>query len=141
MTNVAETTRSLVIERLFPHSPEKLWRALTEKTLLTQWTMPNDFQPVVGHKFQFRSEPVPGWNGIIDCEVLIVDPLKQLSYTWSSMGADFVVNWTLTAEDGGTHLRMEQSGFGPEHKAAYQGATYGWKHFLDGLENVLNGMA
>ncbi len=140
MTNVAETTRSLVVERLFPHPPEKLWRALTDKSLVAQWMMNNDLEPVVGRKFQFRSNPVPKWDGIIQCEMLIVDPLKRLSYTWSSMGADFVVEWTLTPEEGGTHVRMEQSGFTPDQQAAYQGATYGWKHFFDEFEKLLNGV-
>jgi uncharacterized protein YndB with AHSA1/START domain len=140
MRNLAETARSLVIERVFPHPPEKLWRALTENTLIAQWMMKNDFEPVIGRKFQFRSDPVPKWDGVIDCEVMIVDPLKQLSYTWSTMGAEFVVLWTLTPAEGGTHVRMEQSGFGPDHQAAYQGANYGWQRFLGGLERVLGGM-
>jgi uncharacterized protein YndB with AHSA1/START domain len=140
MTKLAETTRSLVVERLFPHPPEKLWRALTDQTLITQWAMNNDFEPVVGRKFQFHSKPVPKWDGVINCEVLIVDPLKQLSYSWSTMGADFVVLWTLTPEQGGTLLRMEQSGFTPDQQAAYQGATYGWQHFFSEMEKVLNGM-
>src|SRR5271170_4203269 len=109
MSSPAESTRSLVVERVFPHPPEKLWRALTENALLTQWMMKNDFEPVVGRRFQFRSDPVPNWDGIINCKVLIVDPLKQLSYSWSSMGADFLVLWTLTPAEGGTHVRMEQS--------------------------------
>jgi uncharacterized protein YndB with AHSA1/START domain len=141
MVNPAESTRTLVIERVFPHPPEKLWRALTENPLLTQWLMNNDFEPVVGRKFQFRSEPVPNWDGVIDCEVLIVDPLKRLSYTWSSLGLGSFVLWTLTPVEGGTHLRMEHSGFGPEQQAAYKGATYGWQKFLGALERVLGGMA
>ena len=67
MTNTAAPTRTLVIEREMPHPPEKIWRALTEGQLIEQWLMKNDFQPVVGHRFQFRSTPVPNWNGIIDC--------------------------------------------------------------------------
>ncbi len=140
-SNPAEGTRTLVIERVFPHPPEKVWRALTESPLLTQWLMNNDFEPVVGRKFQFRSEPVPNWDGVIDCEVLIVDHLKRLSYSWSSLGADFVVLWTLTPAEDGTHVRMEQSGFGPDHQAAYKGAKYGWQRFFDGLERVLGGSA
>ncbi len=65
MTDTA-TSRTLVIEREMPHPPEKIWRALTEGRLIGEWLMQNDFQPVVGHRFQFRSTPVPGWNGIID---------------------------------------------------------------------------
>ncbi len=137
----AESARTLVIERLFQHPPEKLWRALTENPLIAQWLMKNDFEPMVGRKFQFRSEPVANWNGVIDCEVLIVDPQKQLSYSWSSMGLDFVVLWTLTPADGGTQLRMEQSGFGPDQQKAYGGAKYGWRRFLDNLERVLSGGA
>jgi uncharacterized protein YndB with AHSA1/START domain len=141
MSNIAESTRSLVIERVFSHPPEKLWRALTETPLIAQWLMKNDFEAVAGRKFQFRSDPVPNWNGVIDCEVLIVDPLKQLSYSWSTMGAEFVVLWTLTPAEGGTHLRMEQSGFRPGQQAAYQGANYGWQRFFGSLERVLGGMA
>jgi uncharacterized protein YndB with AHSA1/START domain len=137
----AEGTRTLVIERVFPHTPEKLWRALTENPLIAQWLMKNDFEPVVGRRFQFQADPVANWNGVIDCEVLVVDPLKQLSYTWSSMGMDFVVLWTLTPSEGGTHLRMEQSGFRPDQPQAYGGAKYGWQRFFDALERVLDGGA
>lgn len=140
MNNPAESTRTLVIERTFPHPPKKLWRALTENSLLAQWLMSNDFEPVAGRKFQFRAEPMPNWNGIVDCEVLIIDPLKQLSYSWGSLGLDSVILWTLTPTDGGTHLRMEQSGFRPDQQAAYQGATYGWQKFLGNLDQFLGGV-
>lgn len=140
MNTQAESTRSVLIERVFPHAPEKLWRALTENALVAQWLMKNDFEPVVGRKFQFRSEPMPHWDGVIDAEVLIVEPLKQLSYTWSSLGLDSVVRWTLTPAEGGTHVRMEQSGFRPDQQGAYKGATYGWQHFFGGLERVLGGL-
>jgi uncharacterized protein YndB with AHSA1/START domain len=86
MTNPVENTLSVVVERVFPHRPEKVWRALTENPLIAQWLMKNDFEPVVGRKFQFRFDPVPNWDGIIDCEVLAIDHLKQLSYTWALSG-------------------------------------------------------
>jgi uncharacterized protein YndB with AHSA1/START domain len=139
MSNSAENTRSLVIERVFPHTPEKLWRALTETPLIAQWLLKNDFAPTVGHKFQFRSEPMPQWDGVIDCEVLVVDPLKQLSYSWNALGLESVVLFTLAPTPGGTHLRMEHSGFRPDQQTAYQGANYGWQKFLGGLERVLAG--
>jgi uncharacterized protein YndB with AHSA1/START domain len=139
MSNPAQTSATLVIERVFPHAPEKLWRALTESRLLAEWLLNNDFEPATGRKFQFRREPMPNWNGAIDCEVLVVESLKRLSYTWEAMGLETVVNWTLTPADGGTHLRMEQSGFASEQDRAYKGAKYGWQNFLDGLEQVLGG--
>ncbi len=140
MSQAAESTRTLVIEKVYPHPPEKLWRALTENALVAQWLLKNDFEPAVGHKFQFRSEPVKGWDGVIDCEVLVVDPLKRLSYTWSSMGMGSVVLFTLTPAEGGTQLRMEHSGFPADQTAAYNGAKYGWTSFLGKLETVVGGL-
>jgi uncharacterized protein YndB with AHSA1/START domain len=139
MINIA-TTRSLVIEREMPHPPEKIWRALTEGRLIAEWLMTNDFQPIVGHRFTFRATPVPGWNGIIDSEVLLVESGSRLSYGWASMGLETVVTWTLTPTDGGTHLRMEQSGFPSEEGANYKGAKYGWTNFIGKLEQVLGGL-
>lgn len=133
-------TRSLVIEKEMPHSPEKIWRALTEGALVKEWLMDNDFRPVVGHRFNFRSTPMPNWNGIIDGEVLVVEPNKKLSYSWSSMGLGSVVVWTLVATKGGTLVRMEQSGFRLDQEAAYKGASYGWQKFIGGLERVVAGL-
>jgi len=141
MSNAAEDTRTLVIERVFQHPPEKLWRALTENPLIAQWLLKSDFEPVVGRKFKFRSEPMPQWDGVIDCEVQIVDPKKQLSYTWNALGLESVVLWTLTPAEGGTHLRMEHSGFRPDQQQAYGGAKYGWQKFLDTLQKLLDGGA
>lgn len=144
LPNPIESPGTLVVERVFPHPPEKLWRALTEKPLLEQWMMANDFEPVVGKRFQFRTEPKPNWNGVVDCEVLIVDPIQRLSYNWgicgSESGMQWVVLWTLTPAEGGTHLRMEQSGFSPEQKGNYQGAKYGWYKFFGNLERVIGGV-
>jgi uncharacterized protein YndB with AHSA1/START domain len=132
--------RSLVIEKELPHPPEKVWRALTQGPLIKEWLMDNDFQPVVGHSFNFRSTPMPNWNGVIDSEVLVVEPNKKLSYSWNSLGLMSIVVWTLVATNGGTLLRMEQSGFRPDQQANYQGANYGWQKFIGGLERVVGGL-
>jgi uncharacterized protein YndB with AHSA1/START domain len=99
--------------------------------------MDNDFQPVVGHKFNFRAPPMPKWNGIIDSEVLVIEPNKKLSYSWGSLGLESVVVWTLVPTKSGTLVRMEQSGFRPDQEANYQGANYGWQKFIGGLERVV----
>jgi uncharacterized protein YndB with AHSA1/START domain len=134
------TTRSLVIERELPHPLEKVWRALTQGHLIKEWLMDNDFQPVVGHKFSFRATPAANWSGVIDSEVLVVEPNKKLSYSWGTLGVGTVVEWTLTATSGGTLLRMEQSGFGPDQEANYKGAKYGWTKFIGNLERVVGGL-
>jgi uncharacterized protein YndB with AHSA1/START domain len=113
---------------------------------MEEWLMKNDFQPVVGHKFNFRATPMPQWNGVTDCEVLIVEPNVQLSYTWNASGNEAanglrtVVTWTLTPTPGGTHVRMEQSGFRPEDEGFYQGAGFGWTRMIASLERVVVGL-
>jgi uncharacterized protein YndB with AHSA1/START domain len=135
--------RSVIVERMMSHPPEKIWRALTQGPLLGEWLMANDFQPVVGHRFNFRATPMPHWNGIVDGEVLVVEPHQRLSYRWNASGNEAatglktVVTWTLTPADGGTLVRMEQSGFRPGETANYQGAAYGWQRFIAGLERVV----
>ncbi len=126
-------TRSLVMERKLAHSPQKIWRALTDPVLLSEWLMSNDFKPEIGHKFQFRAKPVAHWDGIVNCEVLVLEPLKTLSYSWMH----WTVTFTLMPMDGGVLLRMEQAGFGDDDKQAYGGAQYGWNNFLGNLERVL----
>jgi uncharacterized protein YndB with AHSA1/START domain len=141
MSTPACDTRSLVIEREMAHPPEKIWRALTQGPLIEEWLMANDLQPVVGHKFNFRAKPMlPQWNGVIDSEILVVEPNKKLSYTWNSMGLQTVVVWTLAATSGGTLLRFEQSGFRRDQGANYGGAKYGWQKFIGVLERVVGEM-
>lgn len=142
MTKPAAATRSLVIEREMPHPPEKVWRALTQSALLAEWLMQNDFAPKVGHRFNFRAPPMPHWNGVVDCEVLAVEPNRRLSYSWNASGAEAanglktVVTWTLTPTKAGVLVRMEQSGFRPEEEANYQGAQYGWQKYIAALDHV-----
>jgi uncharacterized protein YndB with AHSA1/START domain len=132
-------TRSVVVEREFAHPPEKLWRALTQPHLIEEWLMKNDFKPVVGHNFNLRGD----WGGVLDCEVLAVEPQKKLTYTWifkheqPAFNLTSVVDWTLTPTRNGTHLRMEQSGFRPDQPQAYGGAKHGWQQFFANLEQTL----
>lgn len=130
-------TRSVVIERDLPYPPEKVWRALTNGALIEDWLLANDFEPTVGHRFTLRAPPAGGWNGIIDCEVLAVEPPERLSYTWASMGPDSVVTFTLAPTASGARLRMEQSGFPADATQNLRGAEYGWTNFLGKLEQVV----
>ena len=132
MTDAAAETRSVVVEREIPYPPEKIWRALTEPHLIEEWLMKNDFEPVVDHKFNLTGD----W-GAVDCQVLKVQPLRMLAYSWSAHGLESVVNWTLTPTSKGTNLRMEQLGFRPDQAQFYQGAKAGWGNFFAKLEQVL----
>jgi uncharacterized protein YndB with AHSA1/START domain len=145
MSDRSSETRAVVIEREIPHPPEKIWRALTQPHLIEEWLMKNDFKPVVGHAFTLRADPRPGWNGLIDCKVLIVEPNKTLSYTWGggegALAIQSVVTLSLTPQGAGTLLRMEQSGFRSDQTQNYNGAKYGWQHFFGRLEQVLARLA
>lgn len=137
----AVATKSIVVERTMPHPPGKVWRALTQSPLIAEWLMQNDFAPVVGHRFQFRATPVPGWSGVTNCEVLEVDEPRRLVYTWgdgteSDSGLRTIVAWTLTPVEGGTHVRMEHSGFRPQDEGGYRGMGGGWPRIVAGLERV-----
>jgi uncharacterized protein YndB with AHSA1/START domain len=146
MTDANAATRSVVIERVMPHPPEKVWRALTQGPLIEEWLMKNDFQPAVGHRFNLRSSPMPHWNGVVDCEVLVVEPNQRLSYSWNASGEEAatgiktIVTWMLTPANGGTSVRMEQSGFRPEETSNYQGANFGWQKYFAALERVAAGL-
>ncbi len=138
MTQPEKETRSVVVERTFAHAPEKVWRALTEPALLGQWLLRNDFFPEVGRNFQLRNEPAGAWDGVIDCTVLALDPPHRLAYSWRVFGHTSIVEFTLTLADGGTHLRMEHSGFRTDQQAAYRGAQDGWQRFVGNLGRLLD---
>ncbi len=137
MNEAPAKTRSVVVEREFPHPPEKIWRALTQPHLIEEWLMKSDFKPVVGHHFNLRRDPTPEVSVVIDCEVKEVETNRTLSYTWDAFGLESVVTFTLTATGTGTRLRMEQSGFRPDQPQALKGATASWHGFLAALEAVL----
>jgi uncharacterized protein YndB with AHSA1/START domain len=141
MSETSTATRTVIVERQIAHPPDKLWRALTQPHLISEWLMKNDFSPVVGHRFNLRGE----WGGVLDCEVLIVEPQRALSYTWifkhddPAFDLNSVVTFSLSPTATGTHLRMEQSGFRPNQRQAYGGAKAGWPEFLAKLDEVLAG--
>lgn len=137
MTTATET-RSVVIERDIAQPAAKIWKALTQSHLISEWLMNNDFKAEVGHQFKLRGD----WGGVMDCRVLAIEPERSLSYTWDFANDDplyalkSTVTYTLTPTATGTHLRVEQSGFHPNQKQAYGGAHAGWKGFLAKLEEV-----
>jgi len=126
-----QDAKSICVDYDLPHPPSKVWRALTEADLLSGWLMVNDIRPVVGHAFTFKAQPMPGWDGVVHCQVLEVVPHSRLSYSWQG-GAetsrlDSVVTWTLTPTPaGGTRLSLEHSGFLPVNAFAFEAMNMGW---------------
>jgi uncharacterized protein YndB with AHSA1/START domain len=103
--------RDLHFDVTYLHPPDKVWRALTDSRAIAQWLMENDFEPRVGHKFQFRTKPAPGFDGIVHCEVLELDPPRRLVYSWRGGQLSTTVAWTLEAVAEGTRVRLEHTGF------------------------------
>lgn len=107
------------IVREYPHAPAKVWRALTDPALIPLWTStgkggrPVGFLPIVGTRFQFVAKPMPGWGGVVRCEVLDVDEPALLRYSWQGDEKDdvTVVAYRLEPLPGGTRLAWEHTGF------------------------------
>jgi len=136
-------SNTLTLDFQYASSIEKVWSALTDSNKLAKWIvnnqtgvpMENDFKPVVGHRFQFRTQPTEWWNGVIEGEVLVVEEPHRLSYTWES-GEKHTVTWTLqNLEDGKVNLHLEQTGISNEQALA--GAKYGWSNWFNGFEKAL----
>lgn len=111
------------------HKPAKVWRALTEPELLAEWLLPAiEFKLEPGAAFMLKTQPYPGWDGTVNCQMLEIEAQRKLSYTWvvGGMGLDTIVTFTLTPTESGTRLSLVQSGFKPEQKQNFGGARYGW---------------
>ena len=104
-------SRSIELEYVYPHPPEHVWRALTDSDALSHWFMENDFEPALGHEFTFRTDPAPGFDGVVHCKVLEIDPPRHLRFSWRGGPIDTVVTWALDEEPRGTRFRMTQEGF------------------------------
>jgi len=139
MTNTAKVaaTRDIVVEDVVPQPPEKVWKALTTAELIGRWLMPNDFEPVVGKRFTFKTRPIGDWDGVVHCEVLEVVPQTRLVYSWKGSNLDSVVTWTLQAEQGRTRVRMVHAGFrSPDNDMAYNAMSPGWGRVLGRIAEI-----
>jgi uncharacterized protein YndB with AHSA1/START domain len=143
---VISETHAIVVEKVLPYPPEKIWRTLTTSDLIANWLMPNDFAPRVGHRFNFRTRPIGDWDGVVHCEVLVCDPPKLLRYSWKggsdsnpAKGSrlDSELTWTLTPVEGGTHLKMVHDGFVlPDNQMAYDAMSPGWGKVMKAIARV-----
>lgn len=119
-------------EARYAHSVDAVWAALTDPAALAAWLMPNDFSPVVGHRFRLDARPD---LGIIDAEVLQVEPPHLLRCRWIIEGTPTTLTIRLAADGSGTKLRLEHEGLPQQPRLGFDG---GWADKLrDDLELVL----
>jgi uncharacterized protein YndB with AHSA1/START domain len=137
-------TGSIAFEFDLDHPPEKVWRALTDPALVSEWLLPVarlELEPDAA--FALQAPPQPGWDGTVDCRFVEVEAQRRVSYTWSvgdpesDFFLDTVVTFTLTPTASGTLLSLVQSGFEPDQKQNFGGARYGWRMMGGRLVNLL----
>jgi uncharacterized protein YndB with AHSA1/START domain len=139
-TTAKGQTESISFELDLKHAPEKVWRALTDPELLAEWLLPvagRELQLEPGTAFTFKTDPYPGWDGIVNCRVVEIEPHRKLTYAWTVPFLDTVVTFTLTPTPTGTRLSLVQSGFKPDQKQNFGGARYGWKMMGGKLVDLL----
>jgi uncharacterized protein YndB with AHSA1/START domain len=141
-------TQDIVVDEVFPHAPEAIWKALTTGELITRWlSMPvTGFEPVKGKHFTFQTTPADAWDGFIRCQVLEVMPNERLIYAWKgghegNVGygsrLDTVVTWTLSRVANGTRLRLVHSGFVlPKNDTAFKNMSDGWKKVVRTIDAI-----
>jgi uncharacterized protein YndB with AHSA1/START domain len=145
-------TREIVVDEIFPHSPEMLWKTLTTPELIGRWLMvPTGFEPVVGNRFTFQTTPAGEWDGVIHCEVLEAVPSERLVHTWrggsdsnAQYGSrlDTIVTWTLSEVTGGTRVRLVHSGFcTPRNDSAFSNMSAGWPKVVQTVGELATGAA
>jgi uncharacterized protein YndB with AHSA1/START domain len=131
-------TESISFEFDLPHPPVKVWRALTDPVLLAQWLLPvTGLELEPGAAFTFTAPPQPGWDGIVNCRFIELEPHRRISWNWVVADIDTVVTFTLAPSPSGTRLSLVQSGFKPDQKRESGGARYGWKTMGGKLVDLL----
>lgn len=146
-TATRTATRDIVIDEVFPHAPEAIWKALTTGDLMARWLMqPAGFEPVEGNRFTYRTTPAGEWDGTIACEVLTVIPNRRFAYSWvgghagnQGYGAplETVVTFDLFEAPGGTRLRLTHSGFVlPTNETAFTAMSKGWEGVVRKVEAI-----
>jgi len=131
-------TESLSFEFDLHHLPEKVWRALTDPALLAEWLLPVfNLKLEQGAPFTFKTQPVAGWDGIVNCRILEIEAPRKLRYAWDVGDMGTVVTFTLTPTASGTRLSLVHSGFKPDQKQNFAGARYGWKMMGGKLVDLL----
>lgn len=105
---------AIVHEIVYPHPRQRVWEALTDRQRLSDWLMETDFELRLGGRFVFRDHTVEiDSTGVIECEIVELEPPRRLAYTWASPPRlhTTLVTWTLDELEAGTRVRLVHSGF------------------------------
>ena len=107
-----KTIEPIIMERTFKTSPEKIWRAISDKDEMKNWyfDLP-EFEPTVSSTFQFYGEN-EGRKFLHLCEVKEVIVNQKISYTWMYEGQNIetLVSFELFQEGEQTRLKLTHTG-------------------------------
>jgi uncharacterized protein YndB with AHSA1/START domain len=95
----------------YQHQPELVWRALTDRKLLSRWFMLTDLEPRAGSTFELLPETLPGFDGTVRGELIEVAEGRRLSMRWRGEQMHSRVTWELSETPAGSRLLITQSGF------------------------------
>lgn len=124
-------TWTLILVRELRHSPDRVWRALTDPEQLREWA-PFDTDGslgTVGSTVRLTTVGAPTPH-VSETTVIRADVPKVLEYTWG--GAD--MRWELEAIGGGTRLTLWHT---IDRRFVSMGAA-GWHICLDVLDRFLS---
>ena len=106
------STTPIVKEILVNASPEKVWKAITDKEEMKVWYFDLlEFKPEVGFRFEFWGE-TPDCKYLHLCEIKEVIPLQKIRYSWRYDGylGDSMVTFEITPQGNQTLLRLIHEG-------------------------------
>jgi uncharacterized protein YndB with AHSA1/START domain len=123
----------VVVERTFDAPVELVWKAITDKDHMKQWSFDLEgFKPEVGNETRFTVSH-NGKNFLHFLRVTEVLPGRKLTYSWKyadHVGESFVT-WELFPEEDKTRLRLTHEGletFKPDSNPDYARGNFakGW---------------
>lgn len=111
-SKAATKAEPLVVERTLDAPVALVWKALTDKEDIKQWSFDlREFSPVVGFEFQFDVEH-EGFRYSHRCRITEAIPNRRLAYTWRYEGhaGDSLVTFNLFAEGSKTRVKLTHEG-------------------------------
>jgi uncharacterized protein YndB with AHSA1/START domain len=104
----------LTLTEHFKAPVQTVWLAITDRQMLARWLMENDFEPRLGARFAlWRAEPLSGWRGRVECEVIELEPPTRMVWSWSDGPGEAMTSrviFELQEEGTGTRLTLRHIG-------------------------------
>ncbi len=132
----------IAFERVYPHPPQKIWRALTDPVALGEWLMETDFVPEVGRTFTMWCDDGEGGTDTYICTLLEYHPPTRMLWSWVLDGSqdqgDTYVKFRVEQLASGTKVTITHTGDrDPDTVEKFKG---GWPYKLDQLGTALSGI-